>query len=300
MKETHPRRGIGIISDVFGKSRQAFYAFEKRLVKDSLNDDLVVSLVLGERKYQPHIGTRKLYTLLEETFFRYGLKVGRDKLFEILREHGLLVQKKKRYAVTTNSRHWMKKYANLISDITVDEPDQVWVSDITYICLKNGFCYLSLVTDLYSRKIVGWHCSGSLETEGSLKALKMALKGRKYPDKPLIHHSDRGIQYCSYEYTNLLKKHGIAISMGEVGNPYENAVAERVNGILKSEFMLSETFESLWHVQKHAAESIRIYNERRPHLSCENMTPERAYGHKGVLKKSWKNYRKKDFLANVA
>jgi len=285
---------------VFGKSRQAYYALEKRSRKEALDTDLIVSFVLKERKYQPCIGTRKLHGLLGETFSQYGVKVGRDRLFEVLRDYALLVQKKKRYAVTTNSRHWMKKYTNLILDVTVDRPDQVWVSDITYIRLKEGFCYLSLITDLYSRKIVGWHCSDSLETAGSMKALKMALKGRKHKDRSLIHHSDRGIQYCSYEYTGLLKKRGIEISMGEVGNPYENAVAERVNGILKSEFMLSETFETLWHAQKHVEESVQIYNERRPHLSCESMTPEQAYGQEGLLKKRWKNYQKKGSLAKVA
>jgi len=300
VKENRPKRGLSMISGVFGKSRQAYYALEKRSQKEALDSDLIVSLILEERKYQPCIGTRKLHGLLSETFFQYGIKVGRDRLFEVLRDYGLLVQRRKRYAVTTNSRHWMKKYTNLILDVTVDRPDQVWVSDITYIRLKDGFCYLSLITDLYSRKIVGWHCSDSLETAGSVKALRMALKGRRHKDRPLIHHSDRGIQYCSHEYTGLLKKHDIEISMGEVGNPYENAVAERVNGILKSEFMLSETFEDLSHAQKHVAESIKIYNERRPHLSCENMTPEQAYGKEGLLKKTWKNYRKNPSLADVA
>jgi hypothetical protein len=289
-----------MICDVFGKSRQAFYAHEKCFRKDALDSDLVVSLVLGERRFQPRIGARKLHCRLGEAFRQHGVKVGRDRLFGVLREHGLLVGRRKRHAVTTNSRHWMKKYGNLIAGLAVDGPDRIWVSDITYVRLANGFCYLSLVTDLHSRKIVGWHCSGSLETEGSVKALEMALKGRKDSGTPLIHHSDRGVQYCSHEYTGLLKADGIAISMGEVGNPYENAVAERVNGILKDEFMLCETFGTLGAVRKHAAESIRTYNERRPHLSCGMMTPEQAYGQEGQLKREWKNYRKKAPLANVA
>ena len=285
---------------MFGKSRQAYYQYEKSLLREELNKDLVVDLVLEERHFQPRIGVRKLHHLLGEAFQEYGLKVGRDKLFEILRENDLLVEPGKRYTVTTNSRHWLKKYNNLITGTTVERPDQVWVSDITYLRLVNGFCYLSLITDLYSHKIVGWHCSESLETDGCIKALEMALKGRRNQSLPLTHHSDRGMQYCSNAYTSLLREQGIAISMGEVGNPYENAVAERVNGILKTEFMLSETFQDVRLARMQAGEAVRIYNERRPHGSCQMMTPVQAYGQKGTLRKTWKNYRKKDPLANVA
>lgn len=252
--------------------------------------ELVKDLVLEKRKKMPRLGTRKLYYLLKKDFEEKKLKLGRDKLFEVLRENNLLVRKRKRYAVTTNSRHWLKKHVNLYKEIEVSRSNQVWVSDITYIRAEGGFNYLSLITDAYSRKIVGYSLSKSLDNKGPLGALRMALRQRKSQEHPLVHHSDRGIQYCSSDYTNLLTKHGVKISMGEVGNPYENAIAERANGILKEEFEIGEGFKNYQEAAKHIKESIIIYNQLRPHGSCDFMTPDEAHYVQGVLKKRWKSY----------
>lgn len=241
----------------------------------------------------PRLGTRKLYYLLKKDFEEQRLKIGRDKLFELLKENNLLVRKKKRYAVTTNSKHWLKKHVNLYKDIEVMRSNEVWVSDITYIRVKGGFNYLSLITDAYSRKIVGYALSKSLDNKGSLGALRMALGQRKRQEYPLVHHSDRGIQYCSSDYTNLLRKHGVQISMGEVGNPYENAIAERVNGILKEEFEIDEGQKIYEEAAKHIKESVVIYNQLRPHGSCDFMTPEDAHHTQGVLRRRWRNYTRR-------
>ena len=300
VKQKHPAKGLGVICELFGKTRQALYSRQKSFERKRLDCELIVGLVLEKRKLMPLIGTRKLYYLLKKEFLSHGIEIGRDYLFEVLRDYDLLVKKRKRRVVTTHSQHWMKKYKNLIKDLPVVRPDQVWVSDITYVRELDGFRYLSLVTDLYSHRIMGYSCSKTLETEGSLQALKMALKERKEVDKPLIHHSDRGIQYCSHEYTGLLKQHRIVVSMGEVGNPYENAVAERVNGILKEEFLLSEKFNGQVEVDKQVAHSISVYNSLRPHLSCGYLTPDQAYVTKGPLEKQWKSYKKRQNLPHAA
>ncbi len=191
--------------------------------------------------------------------------------------------------VTTNSKHWMKKYPNLIRNMEVEQAEQLWVSDITYICIGEDFNYLSLITDAYSRKIIGYHLHVRLDNEGCLNALHMALAQRTKSGL-LIHHSDRGTQYCSKEYVEVLQKAGIAISMTEKGDPYENAIAERVNGILKTEFALGSVFASRDEAQQAVTKSIVLYNEVRPHLSCNYLTPEQAHLQKGKLEKKWKNY----------
>jgi len=234
----------------------------------------VLDAVCSIRQEMPKTGGRKLHHMLRETLLRSGhAELGRDRLFDLLRQRNLLVERKRRYAVTTDSRHPFRVYKNLVIKEVVTRPDQVWVSDITYIRTRAGFCYLSLVTDLHSRKIVGYHASDSLELTGCVKALKMAL-GKA---KPEIHHSDRGSQYCSHKYTGMLKKEGTRISMTENGNCYENAVAERMNGILKQEFNLNATFENLKKVRKAVDQAIKIYNSKRPHWSIGLKTPDQAY-----------------------
>jgi len=228
------------------------------------------------RKRQPNIGARKIQNMLKKRRKSLGICIGRDRLFNLLRENNLLVSPKKNYVKTTNSYHRFRVYKNLIRGLEITAPDQVYVSDITYITIIDGFCYLSLVTDLYSRRIVGYCLSRSLGIEGCLTALKMALKGAGQP-KNLIHHSDRGIQYCSHAYVGLLEKNGVQISMTEENHVYENAVAERVNGILKIEFMLGETLTSFKVAKKLVEESIQIYNEERPHLSLNYETPNEVY-----------------------
>lgn len=223
----------------------------------------------------PMVGGKKLYWMLKSDFKILRAKIGRDKFFEILRNNGLLVNRKKRYVKTTNSSHRFRVYDNLIKELEITKADEVYVSDITYIRSELGFCYLSLITDLYSRKIVGYDTSDSLGIEGSMRALEMAIKKKELTG--LIHHSDRGLQYCSNIYTGLLTNKEIKISMSEKGNPYENAVAERVNGILKEEFKLSETFKTKEMVYKAVDEAINTYNEYRPHMSIDYMTPNQKY-----------------------
>ena len=223
---------------------------------------------------------------------KHNITIGRDHLFDLLAEHKLLVRQRKRKAITTDSRHWMRKYMNLIKNINIERPEQVWVSDITYIRLINQWGYLSLITDAFSRKIMGYSFRNDLSSRGCVDALKMALENRVY-DHPLIHHSDRGSQYCSQEYISILIENNIAISMTENGDPYENAVAERINGIIKTEFNLHTSQLGFEQTAIKVAESVKVYNQVRPHSSCDFLTPEQAHQNNQQLKKRWKNYLNK-------
>jgi putative transposase len=202
-----------------------------------------------------------------------GLKIGRDNLFSILRSQELLIKPKKRYVITTNSKHWLKKYPNLIKDIQITSPEQVWVSDITYIKTDEGNCYLNLITDAFSRKIMGFSIADTMDTENMKKAYEMALAKRTYPQQKLIHHSDRGLQYCSADYVSLSTDNHHLISMTENGDPYENALAERMNRTLKEEFGLGRRLPTRQHAFRLAEEAIQLYNEQRPHLSLKMQTP---------------------------
>jgi len=238
------------------------------------------------RSKMPRLGTRKLYHLLKEELAARNIKIGRDVLFNFLRAEQLLIKPKRSYTRTTNSKHWMKKYPNLIIDMEIIRPEQVWVSDITYIKTISGNSYLSLVTDAYSKKIMGYELLDNLSAAGPLNALNMALKNRKYSDA-LIHHSDRGLQYCSSEYVQQLKDNRIHISMTQNGDPYENAIAERVNGILKYEFLWIDGFRDHLQAMEVIKQSIGIYNKDRPHLSCQLMTPEQTHHQQKFKRKLW-------------
>jgi transposase InsO family protein len=256
--------------------RDAYYKLKQRKLK---NDDVcnqVVELVKNERIEQPRVGTKKLYKALNTSFEERCLKIGRDKLFNILRDHDMLIKRKKSSCRTTDSYHRFHKYKNLVKDMDVTAPNQVWVSDITYIRTVKGFCYLALITDMYSRKIVGYDISNSLELAGCLRALKKAL-WHAQPAAGLVHHSDRGIQYCSNQYVNELKKRNIKISMTEENHCYENAIAERVNGILKDEFYLDQYFFSLKNAKIATRNAISIYNNKRLHLSLNYKTPNMVF-----------------------
>jgi len=264
------------ICQCFGLKRDAYYKYQKRCHQRQSAALTVMELVKQERKDQPRVGTRKLYEFLHTSFESKGIKVGRDSLFGILRTHNMLVKRKKSYCKTTNSYHHFHKYSNLIKDIEVTKPNQVWVSDITYIRTIKGFCYLALITDLYSRRIVGFDISDSLELTGCLRAFKMALKQAR-PTAGLIHHSDRGVQYCSHQYVDELKKRKIKISMTEENHCYENAIAERVNGILKDEFYLDQCFFSTSHACIASINAIQVYNSKRLHLSLGYKTPNMVF-----------------------
>jgi len=221
----------------------------------------------------PRIGGRKLYFMIQETMNNSAVKMGRDRFFHWLRAHDLLVRPKRRYVNTTQSHHRFWVYKNLTDNISVLRPDRLWVSDITYVRTLEGFCYLALITDAFSRKIVGYDVSDSLELNGCMRALRSALQTASDLTQ-LIHHSDRGIQYCSSQYTKLLTDRGIKISMADKGNCYQNAMAERINGILKNEFNLDVTFKSKQHAIETVRQSIYIYNQYRPHWALQLRTPQ--------------------------
>lgn len=267
---------LSSVSQEYNLTRDAYYKYEKRFIEQEQNKNKVLSLVKKRRDILPREGCRKLHNSLEEVFLQNNLKIGRDKLFDILRSENMLVMRKKASFKTTNSCHHFHKYNNLIKDLEIRGINQVWVSDITYIRTVNGFCYLALITDIYSRKIVGFDVSNTLELTGSLRALQQALR-RSSNIAGLIHHSDRGVQYCSNQYVGELKKKGIKISMTEENHCYENAIAERVNGILKDEFYLDQTFFDVSHAQRAAKNAIKLYNEVRLHLSLNYKTPENVY-----------------------
>jgi transposase InsO family protein len=270
------KASISEICLCFGLTRDAYYKFFKRRKKREAVVIKVVKLVKQERKDQPRVGTRKLYKALHRVFESEGLKVGRDKLFEVLREQKMLIRRKRSSCKTTNSYHRFHKYNNLIKDMSITASNQVWASDITYIRTISGFCYLALITDMYSRKIVGYDISDSLELAGCLRALKRALRTAR-PAAGLVHHSDRGFQYCSNQYVSELDKRKIRISMTEENHCYENAMAERVNGILKDEFYLDQCFVSTHHACIAAENAIEIYNSKRLHLSLGYKTPNMVF-----------------------
>ena len=270
------KASITEICSVFGLTRDAYYKYQKRREKKETLVQKVIELVKEERKDQPRVGTRKLYEALHILFIMENLKIGRDKLFDILREQEMLVKRKKSSCKTTDSYHRFHKYKNLVKDMVVTAPNQVWVADITYIRTINGFCYLALITDMYSRKIVGYDLSDTLELSGCLGAFKRAQKAAR-PAAGLVHHSDRGIQYCSNQYVEELKKHGVLLSMTEENHCYENAMAERVNGILKDEFYLDQCFFSTQHARIAAKNSIEVYNSKRLHLSLGYKTPNMVF-----------------------
>lgn len=241
------------------------------------------------RKHQKRIGTRKLLEEMNGFLQAHEFKIGRDAMFDLLAERGLLVTKRKRRgSVTTLSKHRFKKYPNIVRDFIPIAPNQLWVSDITYIHLDSGFAYLCLITDAYSRKIVGFYLSRDLSARGPLAALRMALAANPVRDD-LIHHSDRGVQYCCDAYVKLLKKNKVKISMTENGDPLENALAERVNGILKQE-LLEEIFPNFKTAQIQVSIACSTYNHLRPHGSIDNLKPAQAHLLSGAIKKRWKNY----------
>ena len=292
--ELYPQIAVERFCTVFGKSRQAWYYAISQDERQDMTDSLVVKMIKEIREEQPRIGTRKLYFLLTPELQEHKIKIGRDKLFEVLERYGLLIRHRKRKAITTDSNHPFYKYDNLIQQLMLRTKNQLWVSDITYISLKEGFAYLSLVTDAFSRKIVGYCLWPTLAAKGCVTALEMALEKlpRHRVNGGLIHHSDRGIQYCCTDYVQRLKASHIAISMSYNGDPYQNAIAERVNGILKAEFGLNKSFESIEKAKETVNSAVELYNNKRPHSSLNYLTPNQAHQLTGIIKRNWKNYKK--------
>ena len=252
-------------------------------------EEIVLSLVYEYRSVMGRIGCRKLQHLINSRLPE-DMKVGRDALYTLLERNSLLHKRRRKSVRTTWSNHWMHKYPNLITGVIPTASNQIWVSDITYIETANdGFMYLHLVTDLYSRKIMGWCLSPTLHAEYTLKALEMAIRNAGCCLTGLIHHSDRGCQYCCERYVSLLKSSGILISMTQSGDPLENAVAERVNGIIKNEWLMHENIIDGNIALKRISEIVNIYNNIRPHASLNYLTPESAYTENGILERKWKS-----------
>jgi len=267
---------ISQMCEALDMKRDAYYKYQRRNQLSAATTEQVLLMVREHRKEQPRGGGKKMHKDFKDDFLIKGIKVGRDKLFDILRDHDMLVKRKRSFVKTTNSYHKFHKYSNLIKNMKITRPNQVWASDITYIRLTHGHCYLALITDVFSRKIVGYDISDSLELAGCIRALKSALAHAR-PAPGLIHHSDRGLQYCSNQYVEILQKNQIQISMTEENHCYENAMAERVNGILKDEFYLDQSFSSLHLAAKASHNAIRIYNTKRLHLSLGYKTPEQVF-----------------------
>jgi transposase InsO family protein len=258
-------------------TRQNYYKQRRERDRRQVDEELVVALVARERRSQPRLGVRKLHDLLGEELSRIGIEIGRDRLFKVMRGHDMLVKPlpRKTYR-TTDSRHNLPLYGNLIRDLEPTGPNQIWVGDITYIRTEVGFEHLSLIMDLYSRKIVGYQCGEDLSAEATLIALNRALDDLP-TDRYPIHHSDRGCQYCCHEYVDVLQSRGLPVSMTEENHCYENAHAERLNGILKQEYGLGGTFGTRRQARRAVDQAVWIYNNRRPHGSLHNQMPERVH-----------------------
>jgi transposase InsO family protein len=276
----------------FGLTRQAYYQSKNRVEKDLIEQGILLDKIGEIRKDHKRLGGRKLFFKLESFMHEHNIKMGRDAFFDLLRDNKLLIKQRKRHHVTTNSNHWMKKYPNLIKDIEPLGPNHVWVSDITYWKTKGGHYYISFITDAYSRKIVGYHVADTMEAIESATALKMAIKTLKIRAEGLIHHSDRGSQYCSSLYVKMLKKASIKISMTENGDPLENAIAERINGIIKGEYLFDYLIKTLLNAKEVLKSVVKLYNEDRPHSSIGNAVPSQVHNNDTdiEIKRLWKNY----------
>lgn len=281
---------VKYLIEAFGISPQAHYQRIKRYEKRQISNEKVIEMVLNYRKDLPHTGTRKLHFKLSAKFKAEGIKMGRDNLNDLLRSRGLFIKTSKRFHITTDSKHYFYTSPNLLKDIEITHSEQVFVSDITYIKTDNGHAYLALVTDAYSRKIMGWSLENNMKVEMVKPALEMAYKNCVFRHKTIIHHSDRGIQYCCPDYTQFADKKGFIMSTTQKYDPYENAIAERINGILKYEFGLKNSIKSVKLAQMMVREAVHLYNTERMHLSLDYQTPQEV--HLQYNKHKNKNYKK--------
>jgi len=236
----------------------------------------IVKVVMEERRLHPRMGTVKLYDNIKYRLVSRGIRCGRDKFIDIMREEGLLVKRRKNYTRTTQSYHRFRKYANKVKGIEIRQPEQVYVNDITYIKVGRWHCYLSLTTDAYSKRIMGYHLSEDMKVSSVSESIKMAIRNSRKTEG-IIHHSDRGLQYCHPDYIALLEKYGLQPSMTTQHDPYENAIAERLNGILKGEYLIGDGYPDKRTAQADISRVIWIYNHLRPHMSCHGLTPEAAH-----------------------
>ena len=261
-------------------TRQNFYAQRKCRQRKEINEELIVHLVKEQKKLHPQMGGRKMRHILQKDLRTTNVQIGRDLWFELLKRNGLLVERRKTFhPKTTNSNHYLPTFKNLLKGKIIDAPNQAWVGDITYIRTRQGFMYASLITDCYSRKIVGSHIDDKLEADGCLKSLEMAIRSLPQNQTP-IHHSDRGSQYCSHRYVKKAQKGGLKLSMTEENHCYENAMAERINGILKYEYGLKTDFKTKAQARRAFKQAVFIYNHLRPHLSLEYAIPAEVHQQK--------------------
>lgn len=296
MKSNFPHIGLARLCGWFGITRQAYYQNNWEGVSTTLEEEIVIQQVKNIRKNHRRMGTRKLYEIMQPFMLEHNIKMGRDALFNMLSANHLLVRKRKRRIQTTNSYHWLRKYPNLIREFVPTAINQLWVSDITYWKLKEGHVYISFITDACSHKIVGYQVAETMEAIESIYALQMALSALKAESHLLLtHHSDRGIQYCSHAYVKLLQDYNIKISMTENGDPLENAIAERVNGIIKDEYLDTYDIENIKQAKELLKAVVDLYNNERPHMSIGNFTPNQIHQSTTKIKteKLWKNYYKK-------
>jgi transposase InsO family protein len=297
MKERKSGSNLTQLTGLLGFTRQSYYQYFRNQQELKMEQLLILEQVMQLRKNNPAMGTRKLHWLLQDFMKEHQIKMGRDALFNLMAENYMLIRRRRRRSMlTTDSRHWLKRYPNLIRGLEVARPDQVWVSDITYLKTKQGYVYISFITDVFSHKIMGYNLAGNLETINTLKALQMAIEVTLAQGKSLeglIHHSDQGFQYCSSQYVNVLKKYGIQISMSDKGEPLQNPIAERVNGIIKNEYLFFKDLDNKLSSMQSLHEAVHTYNTVRPHLSCNMLTPEKAHQMGQPMKKLWKNYYRK-------
>ncbi len=280
---------------LLGLTRQAYYQHFWQQEANTIEQSLVLEQVYAIRKDHRVMGGRKLYEKLYPFLLEHQIKMGRDAFFDLLAEHKLLVKKRRRRFITTYSNHWLRKWPNLIREMEINRINQLWVSDITYWKIEERYTYISLITDAYSHKIVGYHLAQTLESVETIKALRLALT--QLPNqinKPLIHHSDRGVQYCSDNYVKLLQDKGIEISMTENGDPLENAIAERINGILKSEYLKHYSPRNFQEAKEYLQVAVKLYNQDRPHFSIGLLTPNEVHSKNINVEKLWKNYYNKN------
>jgi len=290
MKQVNRCYSLQSLCRLFGYSRQAFYKQQRLQLLQQSKEGLILQQVINIRKEQPRCGTRKLLVMLQPFLDKSKMFISRDKLFHLLSKNKLLIRKRKRSTHTTNSKHFFYRYPNLVQHFIPLHAHELWVADITYIPMKERFAYLYLITDAYSRKIVGFHVSDDMRVTSAVVALQKAID-QKPADAIVIHHSDRGLQYCSNDYVALLKQHHARISMTQNGDPYENAMAERVNGILKTE-LISESYTDLKVAMQHIARCITVYNYKRVHSSINWQIPNTVHTQTGPQIKKWKNYYK--------
>lgn len=290
MKMQYPQYKMDELCRLFGKSRQAYYERERYTSRQHLEEEIILALVRDVRKEFPCMGCKKLLIFLQNRLQQADLEIGRDAFIDLLKRNRMLVKRKRSGRRTTFSSHWLRKYPNLIRGFTPSAPNQLWVSDITYIEGKDRFLYLSLITDAYSRKIVGWTLAPTLDASYTVNALKMALKTLPSEHSGLIHHSDRGVQYCCKNYVDILSNNKILISMTESGDPLENAIAERINGILKTEWINKMPAQSHREIFTFISQIIGLYNEQRPHQSISYKTPSMVHATEMKVERKWKNY----------